>query len=535
MNKEKYNYPAYLSAMALSGIILLGFVLRLNGIDWGLPNVLHPNYSYHPDEWYYLTWTEPLAQGPVQAKHFIYGGTFYFSTIELIQALGHFITAQWGGLELRNITEVGRAFGVVYGVLTIFLTYLIGKLLFGRKVGLLAALFLAVYPGQIFWAQRIRPDELFSFLFTLNFLVMARIYKGVGNIHRNVVMGGLLFGLSVATRFPAVALYAGYAVAIFLPAYQGRFEVKQFLMSRLHWLLIAFTCIGYMVASPYSVIYPGELLEGIQIQLAYQSRPFADAIGRGPSWYQYGGRMLGQAMGYPLYALALAGVALAAWKRGREDLLLFAMIVPYFISLSLASWVVVRYTLPLLPILAVFSARLLCSLAAVKERRIALTSILGVAMLWTMAVNLAYARAITGEDARDTAAIWMNQQVRPGARIGSFIDYVGDKFKNPPPSRMHRWAYFSMRQEGLSGFLERNFDYLVINDRFIREGKRLGNLHPYPGFTQLQRWMEKHPGYELVKEFSRGAVIAGIDFGYQFTSIDYMLARPKIYIFQRLP
>ncbi|MDX8411428.1 MAG: glycosyltransferase family 39 protein [Mariprofundaceae bacterium] len=519
----------------MAGILLLGLALRLNGIDWGLPNELHPNYSYHPDEWYYLTWAEQLARGHVQAGHFIYGGTFYFSTIELIQALGHFITAQWGGLELRNITEVGRAFGVVYGVLTILITYFIGKVLFGCKAGLLAALLLAVYPGQIFWAQRIRPDELFSFQFALNFLLMARIYKGAGNIHRNVMIGGLLFGLSVATRFPAVALYAGYAVAIFLPAYQGRFEVKQFLTSRLHWLLIGFTCIGYMVASPYSVIYPGELIGGIQRQLSYQTEPYIDAIGRGPSWYQYGGKMLGQAMGYPLYVLALAGVAFAAWKRSREDVLLFAMIVPYFVSLSLVSWVVVRYTLPLLPLTAILSARLVLTCFHEQHRaQAAMAVLVAVAVLWTVGANTAYANAIKGEDTRDMAARWISQNVRAGASVGKFIDWEGARFNNPLASNRHRWFYFSLRRDGLYDFLLRRFDYLVVDDRVIREGKRLGGQHPKPGFVQLQRWMEEHPGYRLAKVFSRDVVFAGVDFGYQFTSTDYMLARPKIYLLQRI-
>jgi len=521
-------------AIPFAAILLLGFALRLNGIDWGLPNALHPDYSYHPDEWLGLFLAELLAQGEMRPMHFMYGGAFYFSTVESIYSIGSLITDFWGGTIARNTILLGRGLGVVYGLLSITLTYLIANMLFDRKTALLAALMMALYPGQIFWAQRVRPDELFAFLFALNCFVMARIYKGRGNIYRNIAIGGLLFGLSVATRFPAVALYAGYVVAILLSAHKGRIPLKSILVSRPHWLLIAFTLVGYIAASPYSLMYFRVLVDGIQMQLTFQSSPFADAIGRGPGWYQYGGRMLSQAMGYPLYALALGAVALAAWKRSREEVLLFAMFVPYFISLSLASWVVVRYTLPLLPILAIFSSRLVFSMAATRERRVALAGVLGAAMLWTSAANLAYANAIKGEDARDTAAIWIKQNVKSGARIGAFIDYVGDKFKTPPPERMHRWAYFSLREEGLDEFLGHQLDYLVINDRFIREGKRLGNLHPYPEVARLQQWTEKHPGYKLVAEFSREVMVAGMNFGYQFTSNDYMLARPRIYIFQRL-
>ena len=44
-NKTKYKYAA-----GLVFIMAIALLLRLYGIDWGLPSVTHPEYSYHPDE-----------------------------------------------------------------------------------------------------------------------------------------------------------------------------------------------------------------------------------------------------------------------------------------------------------------------------------------------------------------------------------------------------------------------------------------------------------------------------------------------------
>src|SRR3989344_31196 len=54
----------------LGSILILALLLRLYGIDWGLPTRLDPNYSYHPDEALLLRMSKWLAHGVRFKKEF---------------------------------------------------------------------------------------------------------------------------------------------------------------------------------------------------------------------------------------------------------------------------------------------------------------------------------------------------------------------------------------------------------------------------------------------------------------------------------
>jgi len=73
-------------------------------------------------------------------------------------------------LALFGNSEFGARFiTAVLSILGVAAIFLLGKTLFGRRVGLAAALFLAVNPIHIWLAQEARMYSLFSLLATLNF------------------------------------------------------------------------------------------------------------------------------------------------------------------------------------------------------------------------------------------------------------------------------------------------------------------------------------------------------------------------------
>lgn len=75
-----------------------------------------------------------------------------------------------GALALFGTTEFGaRFFTAVLSILGVAAIFLLGKTLFGRRVGLAAALLLAVNPVHIWLAQEARMYSLLSLLATLNF------------------------------------------------------------------------------------------------------------------------------------------------------------------------------------------------------------------------------------------------------------------------------------------------------------------------------------------------------------------------------
>src|SRR5262249_44278278 len=81
------------------------------------------------------------------------------------------------------------------------------------------------------------------------------------------------------------------------------------------------------------------------------------------------------ALGWPLYALALGGVAVALRRRELGDRVLLAPMGPYFAMMGYSMLVFPRYLLPLLPPLAILAAR---AAAIVPARRLGALLVVGV-------------------------------------------------------------------------------------------------------------------------------------------------------------
>lgn len=528
----------YINPVIYFSILLLALVLRLNGMDWGIPNSIHPQYSYHPDEIYFLSWGKMLQYDIIIPKHFQYGGTFYYYTLLVTNWLGAFLADKIGGAPLVNIFLVGRTFGIVYALLSITLVYATGRLLFSRTSGLLAAFILAVLPAHVFWAQIIRPDELFALEYVAQLYILARILKNQGTLLANLIIGGLLLGVAVATRFPAGVIFFAYVTVIFLllgeEFHSDRTKARKTAIRYL-LILVGTSSLGYIGASPQTFLHFHEFIAGMQIQWQAQSGLFPDAVDRGPMWYQYGGRILIEALGYPFYGLVLAAIAYSLWQRRAVDLLLLSVLLPYFLMLAKTSWVVTRYTLPLMPVFALMMGSLLRDQAGRKPylKTLVLVAI-AAASLWSVILDLAYAKTLRGPDPRDSASQWLAQEAKPGARIGTFDCYRGDYFTPPPSYSLQRWEYFHLNQDGIARFLENQFDYIVINEGILVDTKRLGTKFPsLLPYNELLVWSNSSPGYSLIKTFTSSVSIAGLDLGGSFTSVDAMLARPTILVYQR--
>ena len=510
-------------------ILVTGLILRLNGIFWGLPNSLHPSFSYHPDEIYLLSWADMLLHQEIIPRHFLYGGTFYYITLHLTNWLGILYTDTFGGMHLYNIMLMGRIIGVLYALLTIVIVFQIGRTLFNHKVGLLAAFLLSIMPAHIFWAQRIRPDELFALEFSIIFLFTARILKSKGSYFFNLTAGGFCLGIAVATRFPAGILLVPFLTAIF---FYHKLNGKFIDIIKESAFLVLMTCLGYLLASPHSIIYSDMLISGLHTQWNYQSEIFEDAFNRGPVWFQYGGRILIQALGLSFYILFLPSLVFACFLKKREDLLLLAMALPYFLLLANTSWVVTRYTIPLLPTISILIAHLLYhSRLLNRAKKMSVAFILLIAISWTIASNFAYSNSLNLDDPRDVASKWIMNNIHQKAKIGAFISYQGDFFNNPPPNRMHQWNYCNLKEDSINHFLDNAFDYIVMNMNQLENTMRLKEHSPNKAQYELYQWSQQHRGYRVIKTFSNKISFAGIDFQKFFSSRDYLISQPKIVIY----
>lgn len=174
INFKKYNYP-------LIFILLLAVVLRLYKADY---------QSIWLDE--VLTMID--ADPDLSLSHF-YEGILFWEYIPHLYFLLNRIAFEIFGFS----TLVARLLSALIGVLGVYSIYLLGKVIYNKKTGLIAALLLAVNIFHISYSQEIRP---YGMLFLFTVLSFYRLVIFIKNPSlKNAVFYGLFTGLILHAHF----------------------------------------------------------------------------------------------------------------------------------------------------------------------------------------------------------------------------------------------------------------------------------------------------------------------------------------------
>ena len=519
---------------ALLAVLVAATALRWGGLHWGLPDASHPEYSYHPDETALLLWADWLAQGQVIARQFIFGGTLYSSILNACIGLAAPLGDLLGGANLlADAILLGRGLAVFSAVLTVALVYRIGRELYGPVAGLIGAGALALAPGHVFLSASNRPDALATLVATaFLYLALAALRPPLRSDVRTFALTGALFGVAVALRFPiaafAVAPVAGYVLRTVAG---GSFAPAT--LARLLALCGGVALPSYALTSPHTLLYPGIVLEGLRTTWSYESSVFLDAVGRGPGFYQYGGTMLIEALGVPLYGLALAALGLALRRRTPADVLVLVTALPYFVLMVVASWVVVRYTLPLLPLLALLIGAAAQQLLASRPLARGVTAaVLVAAGAGTLLHDAAFARIVRGVDVRDAAAAWTRQTLPADAGLITVRQYSTDVYFLPPLGADAQFFVLTPDADARVLLQQPGPMHLIVHENVYGNLDRLRDAHPSAAARSLRAVLESEH-FELLQEFKQPVTFAGIDFSRWFQALDYRVINPGLRIYRR--
>jgi uncharacterized membrane protein len=130
-------------------------------------------------------------------------------------------------------TEVGRIFSAVIGIFGIYAIYLLGKELFNRRSGLIAACLLAVNGFHIFYSQEMRPYGML-FLFTILAFYRLSIFIKSATV-KNAIFLGAFAGLLINSHyFGFFTIFAIYLIVLFFliktpKEYQKKFFINAFI------------------------------------------------------------------------------------------------------------------------------------------------------------------------------------------------------------------------------------------------------------------------------------------------------------------
>ena len=241
----------------------------------------------------------------------------------------------------------GRILAAAFGVATIILIYLIGRLLYGPKAGLMASFFLALMPYHVVVSRQVLLDGPMTFFATLALYLVARYATSARA--QWILAAGAAVGLAFLSKEVGIVMF-GALYTFFALAPEVAVRIRILLLS---------LAVSVLVILPYplSLLFAGKSGTGGQY-LAWQlfRRP-----NHGLAFYP---STLSVALGPALIVVAMAGLwLLRGGYSWRETLLLSWIVVPllFFELYPVKGY---QYPLPIAPAVVLLGARAVLSLSA---------------------------------------------------------------------------------------------------------------------------------------------------------------------------
>ncbi len=236
----------------------------------------------------------------------------------------------------------GRFLSAAIGFATIAMTYSLGNLLYGRRAGVIAALFLALMPYHVLVSRQVLLDLPEAFCATVTAYFFARYAQTRARPWLYAAGGGL--GLTFLSKEVGL-LYVAAAYAFLALSPEIRVRARDLAVSLAVMVVV-------ILPYPLSLAFAGKTHTG--------SAFFSYQLFRRPnhSFFFYP-TSVGEAVGPLLLAVAAFGLWFFRRERSwRETLLLAWIVVP---SVFFELWPVkgFQYLLPIAPMVAILAARTL--------------------------------------------------------------------------------------------------------------------------------------------------------------------------------
>jgi len=318
---------ALMTRVLVTGILAAAGFLRMWKIN---------TFGYNSDEAVYSGQAAALAGDPALREIFP-----IFRAHPLLHQFLMALLFFFGVDDLR-----GRLLVVAIGLGTIYVVYLLGKLLYGTGAGLLAALFMALMPYHVIVTRQVLLDGPLVFCSTLTLYLLAKYATTKEPIWLHA--SGVGLGLTFLAKETGIILLG--AIYAFL-ALSGEIRV------RLSDLALSLLLLIVMILPfPVSLWLAGGSSIG-QSYLIWQ-------LVRQPNHtWEFYATTVPQAIGYLVILAAVVGLWLARRERSwRETLLIWWIIVPV-IFFQLWPTKGYQYLLPITPAFAILAGRTLSNRA----------------------------------------------------------------------------------------------------------------------------------------------------------------------------
>ncbi len=456
--------------VGLAIVLLVAALFRFADLNWDDSHNLHPDERFLTSVTNDLKWPDSFENyfDPQASTLSPYSlpnmGLYVYGTLPVY-------IVKWTAILLdRNnydkISLVGRAISGLFDIGTICFLFLIGRRLYGKKVGLLAAALLSLTVLNIQLSHFYAVDTFATFFVfaTIYFLLRAND----SDSWTDFALTGLMFGLGLSSKVSVLTLAVPIALMAWLgfrQRWRGGDDVRQALEHTLVRVLtiVVIAALTFRILQPIAFAGPsfwnwslnpqwqrdideqGKMVSGeadVPWLQQWTDRPASFALYNIVVW----------GMGLPLGLAGFAGLGLAIFelvrRRKFEHLLPVAYVTVTFTYHAATFVKFMRYFLPIYPFLALLAAYLIAWLwrranaapppvdvethdTPTPEPRLRRTlgslrltpqlafGVAGVVIGGTLLYALAFSAIYQRPHSRITASRWMYANIPPGATLAN--------------------------------------------------------------------------------------------------------------------
>jgi 4-amino-4-deoxy-L-arabinose transferase-like glycosyltransferase len=466
---------------ALLLIVLVGFSLRVWGIGFGLP------YDYHPDEHQYVSDAVHFLTERDLNPHKFNNPTLYKYVLFIEYGASYVLGRMIGifqnclGFEAFWANDptlfflMGRLTTAGLGTATILLTYIVGKRAYGRRQGLIAALFLSFASLHARDSHYAVNDVPLAFMTCMALLCCSRLMRS--GSWRAYVEAGAIGGLATSVKHSGVFLVLPLLLAHIVRHVQSH---RARLLARLARIadrkaiiaLLAFAG-AYVLGTPYSLLDHRTFISDVLKMRERGAYGYKGIQVDSVSGWVFYLKSLRWGLGYILLGLALIGVLYAVWRHQEEDLLLVSYPLLLYLFMGGQLMFFSRFMIPAIPVLMVLAARCLIVLGdwlplGEVYKRAAVPFLAALVLAQPAWSTIRHDVLLTREDTRTLARQWIEANIPSGARIAR--ESLGPSLSGQPPpvprsDRVYDVSTIQGRKivEHPIEYYKENYDYLVIN------------------------------------------------------------------------
>lgn len=422
-------------------ITLLGGGLRLWGLDFGLPNLTRPDENHLSKFVMNFILQSFFAGQPDLNPHFFHYPSLFIYLLSVAfgayYLIGHLLGwfpdgnaffqmyySDWSAFHL-----IQRSLSALFGIASIPAMYLLGSVASrSKRVGLFAAFLLAVTYLHVRDSHFGMTDTTCTFWGILS-LWLAVLYYRHGTL-KHLYWAAAMAGLAATTKYPCGLVMLSVLAAFYFKQQQQGHTLNDLLsrppLLKILLLLLLIVFGVFFACSPYIILdFPGFWQDFREQGDAILATNFANMD---PGWWYHLRFSFWYGLGalYEITALLSMAWFLLKHSKDRTHWIILLYFVAFFAVNATTRYVFVRYMIPLIPMMALYSAWGCERLAnwisqclhKLPQRRWIGCVLIGMVAAQSLVFSIDIDRIFSQKDTRTLGREWLMAHLKPGEGVG---------------------------------------------------------------------------------------------------------------------